>query len=50
MSEIEYDPSGEANLSFQVGAEILNLSLLYAVYIDCCYMLYVVICLIFLHV
>ena len=38
MSEIEYDPSGKANLSFQVGAEILNLLLLYAVYIDCCFM------------
>ena len=24
MSEIEYDPSDKSNLSFQVGAEILN--------------------------
>ena len=30
MSEIEYDPSGKSNLSFQVGANILNLLLLYA--------------------
>ena len=30
MSEIAYDPSGESNSSFQVGAEILNLLLLYA--------------------
>ena len=29
MSETEYDPSGNSNSSFQVGAEILNL-LLYA--------------------
>ena len=29
MSEIEYDPSGKQNLKFQVGAEILNLLLLY---------------------
>ena len=29
MSETEYDPSGKSNLSFQVGAEILNLLLLY---------------------
>ena len=30
MSEIEYDPSRESHSSFQVGAEILNLLLLYA--------------------
>ena len=30
MSEIEYDSSGKPKLSFQVGAEILNLLLLYA--------------------
>ena len=30
MSEIEYDPSGKSNSSFQVGAEILNLLLLEA--------------------
>ena len=30
MSEIEYDPSGKSNSSFQVGADILNLLLLYA--------------------
>ena len=30
MSETEYDPSGKSNLSFQVGAEILNVLLLYA--------------------
>ena len=30
MSEIEYDPSVKPNSSFQVGAKILNLSLLYA--------------------
>ena len=30
MSEIEYYPSGKSNLSFQVGAEIINLLLLYA--------------------
>ena len=30
MSEIEYDSSGKSNSSFQVGAEILNLLLLYA--------------------
>ena len=30
MSETEYDPLGKSNLSFQVGAEILNLLLLYA--------------------
>ena len=29
MSEIEYDPSGKSNSSFQVGAETLNLLLLY---------------------
>ena len=29
MSEIEYDPSGKSKVSFQVGAEILNLLLLY---------------------
>ena len=28
MSQIEYDPSGKWNLSFQVGADILNLLLL----------------------
>ena len=30
MSEIEYDPSVKLNSSFQIGAEILNLLLLYA--------------------
>ena len=30
MSEIEYDPSGKSNSLFQVGAEFLNLLLLYA--------------------
>ena len=30
MSEIEYDASGKSNLSFQVGADILNLLLLCA--------------------
>ena len=30
MSEIEYDPSGKSNSSFQVGADILNLLLFYA--------------------
>ena len=30
MSEIEYDTSDNLKLSFQVGAEILNLLLLYA--------------------
>ena len=30
MPEIEYYPSGKSNSSFQVGAEILNLLLLYA--------------------
>ena len=30
MSETEYDPSDKSNSSFQFGAEILNLSLLYA--------------------
>ena len=30
MSEIEYDPSGKSNSSFQVGAEILNSFFLYA--------------------
>ena len=30
MSEIEHDPSGKSNLSFQDGADILNLLLLYA--------------------
>ena len=29
MPEIEYDPSGKSNSSFQVGADILNLLLLY---------------------
>ena len=29
MSEIEYDPSGKSNSSFQVGAKILNLLSLY---------------------
>ena len=30
MSGVEYDPSGKSNLLFEVGAEILNLLLLYA--------------------
>ena len=30
MPKIEYDPSGKSALSFQVGAEILHLLLLYA--------------------
>ena len=30
MSQIECDPSGKSNLSFQVGAEVSNLLLLYA--------------------
>ena len=30
MSEIECDPPGKSNLSFQVGADILNLLSLYA--------------------
>ena len=30
MTEIEYDPLGKSNSSFQVGAETLNLLLLYA--------------------
>ena len=30
MSAIEYDPSGKLKSSFQIGAEILNLLLLYA--------------------
>ena len=30
MSEIEYDTSGKTNSSFQAGADILNLLLLYA--------------------
>ena len=30
MSKVEYDATRKSNLSFQVGAEILNLSLLYA--------------------
>ena len=30
MSEIEYDPSDKPSLSFRVGADILNLLLLYA--------------------
>ena len=30
MPEIEYDPSGKSNSSFQVGTDILNLLLLYA--------------------
>ena len=29
MSGIEYDPSGNSNSSFHVGAEILNLLFLY---------------------
>ena len=29
MSEIGYDPSGKSNSSFHVGADILNLLLLY---------------------
>ena len=30
MSEMEYDPSGKSNSSFQFGAKTLNLLLLYA--------------------
>ena len=30
MFEIEYDPSGKSNLSFQVRVEVLNVLLLYA--------------------
>ena len=30
MSEIQCDPSGKLNSSFQAGAEVLNLLLLYA--------------------
>ena len=30
MSELGYDTSGKSNSSFQIGAEILNLLLLYA--------------------
>ena len=30
MSATEYDHSGKSNSSFQVGADILNLKLLYA--------------------
>ena len=30
MSEIEYDPPGKSNSSFQVAADISNLLLLYA--------------------
>ena len=33
MSDIEYDPSGNSNSSFHVGAEILNLLLLYEFFI-----------------
>ena len=29
MSEIEYDPSGKSNSSFQAGADISNVLLLY---------------------
>ena len=29
MSDTEYDPSGNSNLSFHVGADILNSLLLY---------------------
>ena len=32
MYEIEYDPSGKSNSSFQAGADILNLLLLYVYY------------------
>ena len=30
MCEIEYDPSGKPKISFKVGAEVLNVLLLYA--------------------
>ena len=33
MSNTEYDPSGNSNLSFHVGADILNLLLLYKLYV-----------------
>ena len=29
MSDMEYDPSGNSNLSFHVGADVLNLLFLY---------------------
>ena len=32
MYEIEYDPSGKSNSSFQAGADTLNLLLLYVYY------------------
>ena len=36
MSEIEFDPSGNLNSSFQVGAELLNLLLLYRFNVSPC--------------
>ena len=30
MPEVEYEPSGKSKVSFHVGAEILNLFLLYS--------------------
>ena len=35
MSTTEYDPSDKSNSSFQVGAEILNLLLVYANVFPC---------------
>ena len=32
MSDTEYDPSGNSNLSFHVGVDILNLLLLYELF------------------
>ena len=32
MSDTEYDPSGNSNLSFHVGADILNLLLSYKIF------------------
>ena len=32
MSDIEYDPFGNSNLSFDVGADILNLLSLYELF------------------
>ena len=32
MSDIEYDPSGNSNSSLRVGADILNLLLLYELF------------------
>ena len=32
MSETEYEPSGNSNLSFHAGADILNLLLLYDIF------------------